>query len=126
MHFIRYSPLIVILVFMCSIIVYKARNQMHLRKKAMLAAWLTSISMATATKNIEMFTARDKNGVSVTLEWQKTSILSPDFAASMKNIWNIARQAYTPVEMQFLRAFPDVVQQEAYFKPFEKLFAQAI
>ena len=37
-----------------------------------------------------------------------------------------ACDAYTPVEMQFLKAFPDVVGKEPYFKLFEPLFQNGI
>lgn len=64
----------------------------------------------------------DKYGASVIIEWKQTNLLAPDFAEAMSKVWPIARQAYTPVEMQFLKAFPDVVANENYFKPFEPLF----
>ena len=68
------------------------------------------------------FTAHDKNGAMVVLEWHKTNIVSPDFAALMKDAWVFARNAYVPVEMDFLKAFPEVVDTEPYFAPFQPLF----
>jgi ribosomal protein S18 acetylase RimI-like enzyme len=44
----------------------------------------------------------------------------------MSAMWGFARDAYTPVEMQFLCAFPEVVGTEQYFKPFEPLFAHGV
>jgi len=72
------------------------------------------------------FAAHDKLEKPVILEWIKTSILSSDFSQSMKNMWDIARPAYTPVEMQFLKAFPDLVQNDPYFTPLESLFKNGI
>ena len=72
------------------------------------------------------FFTHDKLGIPVTLEWHKTNIISPDFAAYMKNVWNFARDAYMPVEMDFLKTFPEVVGTEPYFAPFEPLFAQGL
>jgi len=51
---------------------------------------------------------------------------SPEFATAMKSVWDIARQAYTPVEMLFLKKHPEVVGKEDYFKPFEPLFKNGI
>lgn len=68
------------------------------------------------------FLAKDNFGASVILEWTKTSIVAPEFAVAMASMWSFARDAYTPVEMQFLRAFPEVVGAEPYFKLFEPLF----
>ncbi len=70
--------------------------------------------------------AKDKQGDSITLEWHKTNIVSPDFAVAMKDAWAFARDAYTPVEMQFLKAFPEVVGKEPYFKSFEPLFQNGL
>ena len=64
----------------------------------------------------------DKNGTSIVLEWFKTTFLDPSFADGMKQAWEVARPAYVPVEMQFLKAFPEVVGKEPYFKAFEPLF----
>ncbi|MBS1987898.1 hypothetical protein JST56_02800 [Candidatus Dependentiae bacterium] len=71
--------------------------------------------------------AHDKLGDQVILEWKQTNLLAPDFAQAMSSVWEpISRQAYTPVEMQFLKAFPNVVTSEPYFKPFEALFKDGI
>ncbi|MDP3889055.1 MAG: hypothetical protein Q8Q25_00740, partial [bacterium] len=68
-------------------------------------------------KNAGQFIAYDKQGTPVIIEWQKTTLFAPAFATAMKAVWPLARKAYTPVEMQFLRAFPQVVGTEDYFKP---------
>jgi hypothetical protein len=80
----------------------------------------------TSPKESGSFSATDKLGSSIILEWKKTTIVSADFANIMKEMWNFARDAYTPVEMQFLKAFPEVVGTEPYFKPFEPLFVNGV
>ncbi len=77
-------------------------------------------------KTTGQFTANDKQGVPVIVEWQKTTLFAPEFATAMKVVWPVAREAYTPVEMQFLRTFPQVVGTEDYFKPFEPLFKDGL
>jgi len=77
-------------------------------------------------KNFGSFSTTDKLGSSIILEWKKTNIVSTDFADTMREMWNFARDAYTPVEMQFLKMFPEVVGTEPYFKPFEPLFANGV
>jgi GNAT superfamily N-acetyltransferase len=64
--------------------------------------------------------------IPVVLEWHKTNIVSPEFAEDMKTAWSFARDAYIPVEMDFLKAFPEVVGKEHYFAPFEFLFAKGV
>jgi GNAT superfamily N-acetyltransferase len=73
-------------------------------------------------KTSGQFTAHDKLGSPVIIEWQKTKLVAPEFAAATKSVWELTRKAFVPVEMQFLRAHPEVVGTEDYFKPFEPLF----
>lgn len=72
------------------------------------------------------FLAHDKYNTPIIIEWHKTNIVSPDFAAYMKTTWDFARDAYISVEMDFLKSFPEVVGAESYFASFEPLFAQGI
>jgi GNAT superfamily N-acetyltransferase len=70
--------------------------------------------------------AHDKQGNPVILEWQKTTLFAPEFAAAMKEVWECGRDAYLPVEMKFLRAYPQVVGTEEYYKPFEPFFKNGL
>ena len=112
MNFSSYSPFFVVLVIICSITIFIERNK--------------KMNTKPEPKNSGSLSATDKLGTPIILEWNKTSIVSTDFAAAMSKMWSFARDAYTPVEMQFLRTFPEVVGAEPYFKPFEPLFANGI
>jgi GNAT superfamily N-acetyltransferase len=112
MNFSSYSPLFVVLVIISSITISIERNK--------------KMNNQTEPKKSGSFLATDKLGLPLVIEWQKTSIVSTDFAAAMREMWSFARDAYTPVEMKFLKAFPEVVGAEPYFKPFEQLFADGI
>jgi GNAT superfamily N-acetyltransferase len=107
----NYAPIIVVLIVICSITIciqgIKKMNNHQEQKSG-------------------SFFVQDKNGAAVVLEWHKTNIVSPDFAALMKDAWTFARDAYVPVEMDFLKAFPEVVGTEPYFAPFEPLFREGI
>ncbi|MFH0898869.1 MAG: GNAT family N-acetyltransferase, partial [bacterium] len=70
--------------------------------------------------------SHDKHGTPVIIEWQKTTLFSPEFATAMRQVWPLACQAYTSVEMQFLQTYPEVVGTENYFKPFEPLFKNGL
>lgn len=72
------------------------------------------------------FLAYDKQNDPVVLEWQKTTLFAPEFAETMKAVWPLACKAYTPVEIDFLRAFPSVVGKESYFEVFEPLFKAGV
>jgi|LakMenEpi03Aug12_release.lakeMendotaPanAssembly.Ray.scaffolds.fasta_scaffold476480_2 hypothetical protein len=75
------------------------------------------------TKNYQ---ATDKRGAPINITWQETTFFAPTFATLMKQSWPMAQQAYLPIEMNFLRAFPEVVQTEPYFNAFKPLFAQGV
>ncbi len=85
------------------------------------AAWLDYLNALPKNKT---FFAQDKQGNEVVLDATITKLLSPTFAAQLQSVWEIGVDAYLPVEMDFLKAFPEVVQQEPQFKQFESLFAQ--
>lgn len=105
------APIIVVLIVICSITICIERNKKMNNQKQQQSGH---------------FIAQDKNGMAVVLEWHKTSIVSQDFAALMKDAWTFARDAYVPVEMDFLKAFPQVVSTEPYFASFEPLFRDGI
>lgn len=73
-----------------------------------------------------LFNTHDKYGTPVILEAFKTTMVASDFSDTMKHVWEIAKPAYTPVETEFLRAHPDVVGHDNYFKPFEPLFVNGL
>ena len=87
-------------------------------------SWVDHIREISASKKSGQFLAADKTGSQVILEWHIFNLLSPECAQSMAGIWDIAAQAYVPVEMQFLRTHSEVVGTEPYFKPFEPLFIE--
>jgi len=68
------------------------------------------------------FLAKDKTGRSVILEWMKTDIQAPEYVAGMKSIAEIASQAFTAVELQFLRAHPEAVMQDDFLEQYVPFF----
>ena len=112
MNFSSYAPLFMVLVIICSITISIERNK--------------EMNNQTEPKEFGSFSTTDKLGAPIILEWKKTTVVSPDFAAAMREMWNFARDAYTPVEMEFLRTFPEVVGAEPYFKPFEPLLVNGV
>ena len=72
------------------------------------------------------FRARDKSGTPVILEWIKTDMASHEYEKAMKSVWDIACPTYTKVEVDFLRAHPEAVGTEDYFKAIEPLFKDGI
>ena len=111
MNWKNYTPFLVVLIVICSITICIERmKKMNNHKE----------------QKTDFFVAQDKAGATIVLEWHKTNIVSPDFAKLMKEAWTFARDAYVPVEMDFLKAFPEVVGTEPYFTPFETLFRDGV
>ena len=112
MNSINYPRICVVLIIMNTLIICIERNQ--------------KMNNHNEQKRSHCFVAKDRHGATINLEWHKTNVVSHDFAADMKNVWPFARDAYVPVEMEFLKQFPQVVGDEAYFKPFEPLFSDGV
>jgi len=96
---------------------------------AIVAASITELlkkrkenEMHTQQKRSGTFLAQDKHGAPVILQWMETDILSPNYAAGMKSIAEIASQAFATVELQFLRKHPEAVAQDEHLKQYEPFF----
>jgi len=85
--------------------------------------WITTVLSSPQSGS---FTATDNRGTPVIVEYLRTEMLSEEFTHAMQQAWEVAKPAYTTVEMQFLKQFPEVVGKEGYYKPFEALFAQGL
>lgn len=59
---------------------------------------------------------KNKHNEVITLRWQQTTMLEPEFSRLMQQAWPIALPAYLPVEMDFLKQFPEVATTP-YYKP---------
>ncbi len=92
-----------------------------IQKNESQTTWLDYLNTLPKRKT---FFAQDKQGDEVMLEATITNLLSPEFAGLLQSVWEIGVDAYLPVEMDFLKAFPEVATQEPQFKQFGPLFAQ--
>jgi len=72
------------------------------------------------------FTAQDKTGKTVVLEWHKTNILSPELALFKKEMCDLAAQVTAHIEIQFLQVHPEAVTSGGFFRDCEPLFAQGL
>jgi len=102
------------------------KNQMSKQEDVQKSDWLNHVNKITSSKPSGTFQAKDKHDKPVILEWIKTDLISPEYATAMKSAWPIACPTYTQVEMQFLRAHPEVVGSDTFFKPFEPLFKAGV
>jgi pimeloyl-ACP methyl ester carboxylesterase/GNAT superfamily N-acetyltransferase len=66
--------------------------------------WLAYIKNLTANKKTGLLTAQDKANTPIELEWTITDTNSPNFSSIMQNISDLVAQAFTPVEVNFLKA----------------------
>lgn len=86
------------------------------------SVWLEDVKKEFSLKNSGSFLAKDKFGKQVIVDWKKTDMISADYVATMSSFWSIACQAYTKIEMEFLKAHPEFVGSDMFFKPFEPFF----
>ncbi|HBS48415.1 TPA: hypothetical protein DEO28_00130 [Candidatus Dependentiae bacterium] len=89
--------------------------------------WLTFIKNSKKSKKTGKFLAKDKYGVPVVLEWTMTGIRSSDYPQLMKSVSELAVSSYVPVEMEFLKKYPNAVtEQDLYLKSFYPFFKNGI
>jgi GNAT superfamily N-acetyltransferase len=101
----------------------KTMNQ-KLAAPAQPVSWIVRLDGLTKAKPSGTFTAKDKLGKPVILEWQKLTMKSPDFSKVMREVCDLACAAYTPVEVAFLKAFTDQAVPATPFDPASS-FAEA-
>lgn len=92
--------------------------------EASTASWFEFV-VANSAETGKRVTA-DKQGLPIDIAWQRTSLQSPDFTGITKSVSDIAVQAYTIVETNFLREYPQAVLEDEHLKSFEPLFADGV
>lgn len=111
MNYTNYTPVWVISVMVCSTLISIERiNTMNNH----------------AEQTSGFFTAQDKYGHAVIIEWHKTNILSPELAAFKKEVCDLASKVTATTETQFLQKHPEAVSSGGFLKSCEPLFAQGV
>lgn len=77
----------------------------------------------TIMDNKKQYHAYDKTDSPIMLTLNRTTFIQPEFATAMASFWDVARKAYTPVEMTFVRSNPSVVQTDQHFQPLQPLLS---
>ena len=100
-------------------------NMQHVSEKAESeSTWFDSVEANTAETGKRITT--DKQGLPIDIEWKVTSLQSPDFSEITKSVSDIAVQAYTRVETDFLREYPQAALEDEHLKSFEPLFTKGV
>lgn len=70
----------------------------------------------------------DKAGQSITLNWTLSHVQDPRFKPTMQSICDLTVEAFTPVEIEFVKQHPEAMQglDNAHFKALEPLFTNGI
>lgn len=74
------------------------------------------------TKREGIFYAHDKQGIPIELAWYIRSAPDADFANILADIADVSANAFTSVEVNFLKAHPEAVQKDEYFKAVKPFF----
>ena len=77
-------------------------------------AWLPYVKEIAGTRG--SFEAKDAFGNPMLLEWIKASILSPELAAFKKTICPLACKEIAPLELEFLRTYPEAAPVELFLR----------
>src|SRR5437879_3199280 len=67
-------------------------------------------------QNKGFYQVTDKSGNHVVLEWKVLNTTSPEFKGTMQSVADLATQSFTEVEMKFLKAHPEAINQERLYQ----------
>ncbi|MFI4919943.1 MAG: GNAT family N-acetyltransferase [Legionellales bacterium] len=88
--------------------------------------WIVYLQQQTASKNDGVYQAHDKHNRAIIIEYKILNVQSPEFNDTMHSIADIAAQAFTAVEMQFLQKHPEAIATEALYKQYASLIQNGI
>ncbi len=72
------------------------------------------------------FTAQDKSGRVVVIEWHKTNIISQELATFKKKVSDLASKITATAETQFLQKHPEASSSGGFLRSCEPLFANEV
>lgn len=105
-----------ILSFSNEVAVNLSSKTMEIIKNQEVSTWLSEAKKISG-KNGTFF-ACDKTGVPVVVEWFSAEGLTPEYSQALRNVWDITRDAYVPVEKKFLAVYSD--EEKNYFDGFKQ------
>ena len=79
-------------------------------------SWLHRVKAQLSQKMKAAFTVKDSQEASYTLEWMVADIVSPELAAFKKGVSSLASSITASEETNFLKAYPEAVQEELFLK----------
>lgn len=94
----------------------------HHKEQERSSDWLKHAKEAAAINPQGRFETAQEHGREVTLEWALTDILSLQLALFKQSISTLACDLFAPIEVQFLRAYPNAVSQELFLRSCAPLF----
>ncbi len=95
-----------------------------LKQESPKSKWFASIPLTTARNGV--LETCDKQGLPIEFAWKRTSLQALDFSEITKSVSEIAIQAYTSVETQFLQGYPQAVLEDENLKSFAPLFTDGV
>ena len=81
--------------------------------------WLSCVKQSIP----ESFAIQDGD---LRIEWKSSGILSEELASFKQSIADIAARHLAPIEVTFLKAYPDAVHHEMFLQPCSPLFAEGL
>jgi len=86
--------------------------------------WLSSIG--TTRRSTGHFVFNEHVNREIIFEWDRMNILSDTYREMMKKLSDTIVSAYVPIEMAFLRKYPEIATTIEFFKPFQFYFEGGI
>ena len=112
--------IIVFLVTLCSFMIFKQKSKLQ------NIPWIDYVEKITANKKSGTFSATDKTGAPITLEWKIMNARSQEHAQTLKSLSDFMVQTWVPIEVDYYKAHPEEIMSSEHLKSFRPLFEQVI
>lgn len=119
-----HNRIITIVCFSLSLVkASKSQNIERIKIMNIKSEWLENVRNTISDKKSGKFETKDKFGSPIILNWSATDIISQELSIFKKNVSSLAAQTTAATETEFLRIYPEAVNQEMFLKPCINFFA---
>ncbi len=88
--------------------------------------WITSLQEKASEQSSGSFNAKDKHNNALVARWHILTTQSAHFVPAMNQIADLASQAFTSVEFDFLQAHPEAAGSERLYQSIAPLFQDTV
>lgn len=94
---------------------------MNNQNESVPSNWIAYLQQMVQSNIAGKYETTDKHNREVILEYKILNVQSPEFTSTIRCIANIATEAFTDIELQFLQKHPEAIETEILYKQYSAL-----